>query len=76
MKYVFKSRYAKHKKQDEFRVFVIISIIGLAINQGLLVLAVEYVGLTVIVSKIGVTAFVMAFNFVSRKVFIEGRGLK
>lgn len=76
MKYVFKSRYAKHKKQEEFRVFVILSIIGLVINQGLLVLAVEYLGLTVIVSKIGVTACVMVFNFVSRKIFIEGRGLK
>lgn len=55
----------------EFFVFVFLSIIGLGINQLVMWFAGEILGIFYMLSKIGATAIVMVYNFVTRKIFIE-----
>ena len=83
MRYVFNGRddLAKHK---EFLVFVLLSLIGLGINELLLYLCVDQIyvrsswahGLmnqrvAEMISKIFATAVVTVYNFVTRKVLLE-----
>lgn len=51
--------------------FWVFSIIGLAINDLLIWVLVERIGLHYIIAKILATGIVMIFNFVTRKRFIE-----
>ncbi len=62
------------KKKNRFRefvVFVLLSIIGLAINELCMWIAGELLGIHYMISKIGATAIVMVYNFITRKIFIE-----
>ncbi len=52
-------------------VFVVLSIIGLVMNQLIMWCGVEVVRLHYMLVKIGATAVVMVFNFVTRKIFLE-----
>lgn len=61
------------RKSGEFIVFVLLSLIGLGINEICMWLAVELVGIHYKLAKIGATAVVMVYNFISRKLFIEKR---
>lgn len=61
----------KKNKIIEFIVFIILSVIGLGINEACMWFAVEIVSIHYMISKIGATAVVMVYNFVSRKIFIE-----
>lgn len=67
---VFETDKDKNKVK-EFIIFVFLSIIGLGINQLCMWFAVEILGIHYMVSKIGATAVVMVYNFISRKIFIE-----
>lgn len=67
---VFETDKDKNKIK-EFVVFVFLSIIGLGINQLCMWFAVEILGIHYMISKIGATAVVMVYNFISRKMFIE-----
>jgi len=58
-------------KFKEFVVFMLFSIGGLGINQGVMWFAVEILGIHYMISKIGATAIVMVYNFITRKLFIE-----
>lgn len=71
MRFIFKSRYDKDEKAKEFTIFLVLSIIGLILTQVLMMLFVERVHLEVMLSKVMVTVFVMLFNFISRKVFLD-----
>lgn len=51
--------------------FVILSVIGLGINQLIMWLAVDKWGIYYMISKIVATAIVMVYNFVTRKMFLE-----
>ena len=73
MRFIFKSKYGPDQRHKEFIIFLILSLIGLALTSLLMVLAVDWLGLPVMFAKVLVTGFVMVFNFVSRKLFIEGR---
>ena len=55
----------------EFVIFVILSVIGLGINALCMWVAVEFIHIHYMLSKIGATAVVMVYNFVTRKIFIE-----
>ena len=68
--FVFQTDKDKNKLK-EFVVFVFLSVIGLGINEACMWLAVEAAGIYYMISKIGATAVVMVYNFVTRKIFIE-----
>ncbi|WP_373212109.1 GtrA family protein [Ruminococcus sp. 5_1_39BFAA] len=61
----------KRKKSEEFVVFLVLSIIGLGINELLMWLLVDKAKIIYLLSKIFATAIVMVYNFITRKVFLE-----
>ncbi len=72
MRFVFSSKFNKDEKSKEVLLFVILSVIGLLLNQFLMWLFVEKITLYYMLSKIVATFFVMAWNFISRKIWLEG----
>lgn len=75
MKYVFRSRKDANKAK-EFIAFVVLSVIGLGLNEVIMWIAVDGIGIYYMISKIGATAIVMVYNFVTRKIFLEEKGQK
>lgn len=71
MRYVFNSRFGADEKRKELLIFVLLSVIGLGLNQFFMWLSVEVVQLFYVIAKIFATALVMGWNFVSRKIWIE-----
>lgn len=69
--YVFETE--KGNKIKEFIIFVVLSVIGLGINQVLMWFCVDILGIFYMISKIGATAVVMVYNFVTRKMILEVR---
>lgn len=61
----------KKNKLVEFVVFIILSTIGLGINELCMKIGVDFIHIHYMIVKIGATAVVMVYNFVSRKIFIE-----
>lgn len=61
----------KHSKVRNFILFVIFSVIGLGINQLIMWAGVEMLALHYMLVKIGATAIVMVWNFITRKKFLE-----
>ena len=72
LKYVFDTGNDK-RSITEFLIFIILSVIGLGIHQALMWLCVEIFHIFYMVSKIGVTAVVMVYNFITRKMILEKR---
>lgn len=72
MKFVFESK-KKDSRVKEFILFVILSVGGLGINQLVMWLSVEKLGILYQLAKIGATAIVMVYNFITRKVILEGK---
>lgn len=70
IKWVFNTTDDRSQTQD-FVVFIVLSVIGLGINQLIMWLAVDLLGIFYMLSKIGATAVVMVYNFVTRKIFLE-----
>ena len=70
MRYVFTHK-ADMSRRREFIIFVILSVIGLIINNLCLWLGVEFLGIHYLITKIGATIIVMVWNFVSRKIFLD-----
>jgi len=70
MRFVFKHKddLARHK---EFVIFVVLSVIGLAINDVFMWLGVDLLHFDYRVVKIIVTGIVMFWNFASRKKFLD-----
>ena len=58
-------------KIAEFVIFVVLSVIGLGINQVLMWICVEKLHIYYMISKIGVTGVVMVYNFITRKLILE-----
>lgn len=71
MRYVFNSRFRPHEKRKELIIFILLSVVGLGLNQFFMWLFVEFFSIFYIFSKVLATVLVMAWNFVSRKIFIE-----
>ena len=70
IKFVFDADMDANKIK-QFLVFLIFSIGGLIINQIVMWVAVDLLGIFYMISKIGATAIVMVYNFITRKLFIE-----
>lgn len=58
-------------KKAEFVIFIILSVIGLGINQLVMWIAVDLAGIFYMIAKIIATAIVMVYNFITRKLFLE-----
>lgn len=70
IKFVFDAERDANKVK-QFLVFLFFSIGGLIINQIVMWVAVDLLGIFYMISKIGATAIVMVYNFITRKLFIE-----
>jgi putative flippase GtrA len=70
MRYVFTHKEDMSRRR-EFVIFVVLSIIGLLINNICMWAGVEVFGWHYLLVKIGATAIVMVWNFVTRKIFLD-----
>lgn len=70
LKFVFETD-ENHNKVVEFFIFMILSVIGLGINQVLMWICVDKMHVYYMISKIGVTGVVMVYNFITRKLILE-----
>lgn len=68
--FVFDVNQEKSKKKN-FIIFIICSIIGLILNDLIVWAVTDILGIYYFVSKVIATLFVMVFNFVTRKKFLE-----
>ena len=71
MRYVFTHKEGMSRRR-EFVIFVTLSVIGLLINNACMWVGVEMFGWHYLIVKIGATFIVMIWNFVSRKVLLDG----
>lgn len=71
MRFVFVGRDGS--KTYEFIVFVLLSIGGLCLNQTIMWIGVDLLNFHYMLTKIGSTAIVLVYNFITRKVFVEKR---
>lgn len=71
MRYVFTHKEGMSRRR-EFVIFVVLSVIGLVINNACMWAGVELFGIHYMVTKIAATAIVMVWNFVTRKIFLDG----
>ena len=70
MSYVFTHKEGMSRRR-EFVIFVVLSVIGLAINNLCMWAGVELLGIHYLITKIAATAIVMIWNFVTRKIFLD-----
>ena len=70
MRYVFTHKEGMSKRR-EFVIFVVLSVIGLGINNLCMWAGVELFGIHYLITKIGATAIVMVWKFVTRKIFLD-----
>lgn len=73
MRYVFAHKEGMSRRK-EFVIFVILSAIGLVINDITMYVGVETFGIDYRITKIGATVIVAIWNFFSRKATLEGDG--
>ena len=72
MRYVFAHRDDISKRR-EFAMFVVLSVIGLLMNDALMALGTTVIGIDYRITKIGATGIVTIYNFISRRIFIDGQ---
>ena len=70
IKWVFDIDKNKNSK-IQFLLFITFSVIGLILNNIFIYLFTDIMGIYYLISKIIATLFVMIFNFVTRKIFLE-----
>lgn len=70
MRYVFQHKEGMSRRR-EFIIFLVLSIIGLGINNLLMWLGTGLLGITYLITKIFATAVVTVYNFVTRKIFLD-----
>lgn len=70
MKFVFQSRDDLSRRK-EFFIFLVLSILGLLINQAVLWFMVELFHIWYAIAKIFATGVVMIWNFITRKLCLE-----
>ena len=58
----------------EFAIFLVLSVIGLGLNDAIVIALAEAAGLGANIAKVCATALVMVYNFVTRKIFLDGTG--
>lgn len=70
IKWVFDVNQKKSQKKN-FILFIVFSVIGLGLNQLIMWFGVDMLHIYYMLVKIGATAIVMVFNFITRKRFLE-----
>lgn len=70
MRFVFQGKDNLNKMQ-EIAIFVVLSLVGLAFNQMIMWIAVDFFGIFYAVAKILSTLLVTVYNFISRKTFLD-----
>lgn len=70
IKWVFDVNQKKSQKKN-FILFIVFSVIGLGLNQLIMWFGVDMLHIHYMLVKIGATAIVMVFNFITRKRFLE-----
>ena len=70
MRFVFKGKDELSKLQ-EMAIFLALSLVGLALNQMIMWIAVEFFKMFYALAKILATMIVTTYNFISRKLFLE-----
>lgn len=70
MRYVFTHKEGLSRRR-EFVIFVVLSTIGLGINDALMWVGTSLFGISYLITKIVATAIVMVYNFVTRKKFLD-----
>lgn len=78
LNYVLTLRYVFDKRDDrnvvkEFALYLGLNVIALGLNQAILFLTVDQVGLSPALGKIVATLVVLVYNFISRRALIERR---
>ena len=68
--FVFDVDKSKGKKRN-FVIFIVCSVIGLGLNDLIVFVVTDWLGIYYMISKVIATLFVMVFNFVTRKKFLE-----
>ena len=58
-------------KGSQFVIFVLLSIVGLGVNELCMWLGTDLLVIHYMITKVGATAVVMVYNFITRKIFIE-----
>ncbi len=61
----------KSKGAQNFIVFLVLSVIGLLLNQVLMWLGTDILAVHYMLTKIAATVVVMVYNFITRKLFLE-----
>lgn len=72
MRFVFESKFEKKQRHKEVIIFLVLSIIGLIVNQVMMWFFVDIMNIYYIFGKVLATVIVMIWNFVSRKIWLEG----
>ena len=70
MRYVFTHKEGMSRRR-EFIIFVVLSIIGLGINNLCMWVGAEVFAVHYLIVKLGATFIVMVWNFVTRKIFLD-----
>lgn len=71
MKFVFEHKDGMSRRR-EFIIFVVLSVIGLILNDGIVLTFNKGLSVEANAAKIAATALVMIYNFVTRKIFLDG----
>lgn len=71
VKWVFDVDKEKNSKTKELVVFILLSIVGLGINELIMWIMDKEFGIYYMISKIVATIVVMCYNFITRKLFLE-----
>ena len=71
VKWVFDVDKEKNSKTKELVVFILLSVVGLGINELIMWIMDKEFGIYYMISKIVATAVVMCYNFITRKLFLE-----
>lgn len=71
MRFVFAHKQGLSRRR-EFLIFVALSVVGLGLNDLLMWVGQSILGIDYRITKIVVTAIVMVYNFVTRKIFLDG----
>lgn len=70
MRYVFTHKEGLSRRR-EFVIFIVLSVIGLGLNDLCMWLFTGVLGISYLISKIIATAIVMVYNFITRKLFLD-----
>ena len=72
MRFVFSGK-ASQTRAQQFAIFLVLSAIGLGLNELYLYLFVDCLHIAAPISKVVATFLVTIFNFITRKIFLEDR---